>query len=164
MPDTATVNGATWTLGEGVVGVEGGKALCESTYVRAVIDAGVSDATVSANIAIALPGDYAGLAFRATDPNNFLFFRISGSSWTLGYVTTTATGSVGTVIASGPYAFASDTPYRLSATCLADSVTLTVNGAPVFAGTVATGSTGTQFGFTSGALAPFTVSDFRVTP
>jgi hypothetical protein len=164
MPDTATMNGARWTLGEGVVNVSGRKANSGSTYVRAVIDSGVSDATVSGSFTLGWGGNSAGLAFRATDPNNFVYFRITGNGWTLGYVTTVNGVAVGTTVATGKATFSATAAYRLTAVCQGPSVTLLVNGALIYSGPVMASITGTCHGFGSGVASPFTVSDFQVTP
>lgn len=143
--------------------VMNGRAQCVSAYIRAVIDAGTPDATASATVTLGSTSDNAGLAFRATDPNDFLFFRISGGGWTLGYVTTTPVSSKATTIATGAGTFSANTGYRLSATCLGASVTVSVNGTLVYTGQVATDLTGTKFGFASGVALPFAVTNFTVT-
>jgi hypothetical protein len=163
MPDTASVTGARWNLGEGTVSVAGGKAVSGNNYVRAVVDAGISDTTVSENISLVWGGNSAGLVFRATDPNNFAYFRISATAWTLGYVTTTPAGSVGATIATGKATFSPSATYRLSVASYGNTITLSVNGTVIYSGAAA-GPCGTQFGFSSGVASSFTVGDFQVNP
>jgi hypothetical protein len=163
MPDTVSVTGGAWNLGEGTVTVGGSKAVSGNNYVRAVVDAGASEATVSGNVSLVWGGNSAGLVFRATDPNNFLYFRISATGWTLGYVTTTPAGSVGTTIATGKATYSPSATYRLGVASYGNTITLSVNGTAIYSGAAA-GPCGTKFGFSSGVASSFTVGDFQVNP
>ena len=146
----------------------GGKAHCASAYVRAVINAGVSDGDrLRPALTSPSPPNSAGLAFRATDPNNFVFFRITGHGLDTGLRDHDNDRGLGRHDdRNRPGYLLANTSYRLSvAPAWATRFSFSVNGnAVVFTGILPASPAGTQYGFDSGVALPFTVSDFRVTP
>jgi hypothetical protein len=158
VPD-ATVGAPAWTLALGAFDVIDGVAVAgEGNTARAFVDTQAVDARVKAEIRLDSASAFAGLVLRATDRDNFHYFRLQPHGWVFGRVV----DNTAYPIATGRRSFAVGTVHTLQADCLGGNVVLQVNGQVVHSSGLPADAHGTRFGLGSGSAYPFTAYSFQV--
>jgi hypothetical protein len=148
-----------WQVALGAFTVEEGRVTAGSTVSRAFLDAGVTDARVTAEVSLEADGSYSGLTFRGMDRDNFHYFRLQANGWQFGQIL----ANTAYPIASGTRAFPLGRAVTLQAECAGGLVTLRINGRVVHVGPIeAPQASATRFGFSSGSPLPFSVQSFSI--
>lgn len=158
-PDHAPIGSPVWNVTLGGFRVDDQALHAEAAASRAYLDVGAADARVAARVTLPSAGARAGLVFRATDRDNFYYFRLQSDGWSFGRVVE----NTAYPIEAGVRSVRLDTAYELQAECLGTEVVLRINGRMVHRGNVeAPASAATGFGLASGTPVPFMAAAFRV--
>lgn len=162
---TTATGSKAWSvlLGTGVTagtaGVTSNTALIKyrtatSGWVVAAVDSWSTNHRVSAKIA-ARPTNLHGLIFAAVDANNFMYVRAdaSGGGWAIKRVSAGAVVTAETVTPGGTPAL-NDVVEDMFST----SVSVRVNGSPIYSGTLANRPAGSKVGFGQASSSAFTAA------